>query len=216
MLHHIPVYGFPHGFRGRRDALVIVATSIGITPAQVVALRPADVATCPWPAIGGQDLDYDPNHGLRCPACALTRWLRALASWDTQLHHAQWRALKLLLEGDPVNARVHDCATEVPNEWRHAPVLVPPIDRAGTPDLRHPVSTRTITTILRDRLEPPAPSWVLTTRAPERHMSNTPAKPAPTPRDRYDELHAIDDALDRLDAMHELVAADVFQWSPNP
>ncbi|MBO1756482.1 hypothetical protein [Allobranchiibius sp. CTAmp26] len=204
VLHTIPVYGFPHGFRGRRDALVIVAISLGMTPAQIAALTPADVATYPLPAIGGQDLDYDPNHGLRCPACALTRWLRALSAWRAQLHDAQWRALELLVEDTPVNARTHDCAIEVPDRWHHTATLIPPIDRAGTPDLRYPVTTRTITTILRDRIQPTA-APVLSDQSESPRAPHGPAAPAPTPRDRYDELRAIDEALDRLDAVLDRV-----------
>lgn len=215
VLHHIPVYGFPHGFRGRRDALVIVATSLGMTPAQITALTPADVGTYPLPAINGQDLDYDPNHGLRCPACTLTRWLRALSAWRAQLHDAQWRALELLIEDAPANARVHDCAIEIPDGWQHAPTLVPPIDRAGTPDLRQPVTTRTITTILRERLEHAVRTAPLGDGASDRQVFDTPTKLAPTPRDRYDELHAIDEALDRLDALLERAATGLSRYAPS-
>ena len=208
VLHTIPVQGFPHGFRGRRDALIIVATSLGMTPAQVAGLTPADVTTYPLPAINGHDLDYVPNHGLRCPACTLTRWLRALSAWYTQLYDAQWRALELLVEDTPINARVHDCATEVPDGWQNAPVLISPIDRQGVPDLRHRVTTRTITTILRASRERAASSVLLAPHATASRSMSAPSKPAPTPRDRYNELHAIDEALDRLDAMLEQVVAD--------
>ena len=213
VLHHIPVYGFPHGFRGRRDALILLATSLGMTPVQIAALTPADVATYPLPAINGHDLDYEPNHGLRCPSCALTRWLRALSAWHTQLHDAQWRALELLIEDTPANARTHDCATEVPDGWHHAPTLIPLVDRAGTPDLRRPVTTRTITTILQKHR---ARRALLVPGAA--HGENHPAlrelaQPAPTPADRYDELHAIDDALDRLDALLEQVATNSSHWA---
>lgn len=207
VLHAIPVHGFPHGFRGRRDALVLVATSISMTPTQVAALTPDDVTTYPLPAVGGRDLDYDPNHGLRCPACALTRWLRALSAWHTQLHNAHWRALELLVEDTPANSRVHDCATEVPDGWQHAHVLIPPIDRAGTPDLRHPVTTRTITGILREHQSPADTTPSMNEDQPSPRVLTAPARPVPTPRERYDELHAIDEALDRLD--EALAALDV-------
>ena len=210
VLHTIPAHGFPHGFRGRRDALIIVATSLGMTPRQVTAMTPADVTTYPLPAIDGQDLDYDPNHGLRCPSCALTRWLRALSAWHTQLYDAQWRALELLVEDTPINTRSHDCATEVPDGWHHTPSLIPSVDRAGTPDLRHPVTTRTITTILRGHSERAA-SPVLSTARGEKRPG--PREPAPTPRQRHTELSAIDEALDRLDAMLEQVEADLSEWS---
>ena len=205
VLHTIPVQGFPHGFRGRRDALVLVATSMGATPAQITAMTPADVTTYPLPAIHGQDLDYDPNHGLRCPACALTRWLRALSAWRAQLHHAQWRALELLVEDTPANSRSHDCATEVPDGWQHSPVLIPPIDRQGVPDLRHRVTTRTITTILTEHRRRDAATVQPDPRSLEAVARPAGSTRAPTPRDRYDDLHAIDEALDRLDALLEQI-----------
>ena len=206
VLHTIPVQGFPHGFRGRRDALIIVATSLGITPAQVAGLTPADVTTYPLPAIHGHDLDYVPNHGLRCPACTLTRWLRALSAWYTQLYDAQWRALELLIEDTPANARSHDCATEILDGWQNAPVLIPPIDRQGVPDLRHRVTTRTITTTLTEHRRRAAATVQPDPRSLEAVARPAGSTRAPTPRDRYDELHAIDDALDRLDALLEQIS----------
>ena len=142
VLHTIPVQGFPHGFRGRRDALIIVATSLGMTPAQVAGLTPADVTTYPLPAINGHDLNYDPNHGLRCPACTLTRWLRALSAWYTQLYDAQWRALELLVEDTPdqrPHPRLrHRSPHRMATRTRPNPTHRPPRRTRPTPPGHHP------------------------------------------------------------------------------
>lgn len=204
VLQQIPVFGHPHGVRGRRDALIVLAASLGYTTTSIQALVPADVATLPGPAIGGTVLGYDAGHGLGCPACALTRWLRAVSAWRAELWEPQWRALELLVEDQPVDPRGHDCTLLVDDGWHHCPTLIPPIDRDGRPDLRYPLTTRAISAILREhRHHANASPGTPATPCPAARSDGGPgpAPPVSTPGQRREQLHAIDDALDRLDAL---------------
>lgn len=201
VLHQIPVFGHPHGVRGRRDAFIVLAASLGHTTTQIQALTPSEVATLPGPELSGHVLGYDAGHGLGCPACALTRWLRAVSAWHAELWEPQWRALELLVEDQPVDPRMHDCTLLVEDGWQHSPTLVPPIDRDGRPDLRYPLTTRAITHILREHRHRPNASSGTPDPAARGARGDGPARPASTPRERREQLHAIDQALDRLDAL---------------
>ena len=142
----ISVGGWPAGVVGRRDAALVALICVGgFSRRQVRALRAAaDQAPVLPPGA-------EPG---RCPACAVSRWLRvhALAA------AAGWRAARGELAdlgevpaGDEV---VHDCAR--PIRWPDKPGRWPmfsAIDRHGWVNEAVPLSVRSITTVVACRLD---------------------------------------------------------------
>src|SRR5690606_8069445 len=136
-LERCPRWGWPAGFRGRRDAFVLTAAAHGLTRRMLTRIRPADLRIQP-PAVGGRDLvvDDDPR---RCPACALTRWLRVIGV----AHRWGRLAVKehLVLSSDQRGAE-HDCHGDLADDWQQVWQLVPAIDQWGWLTDWRPLSTR--------------------------------------------------------------------------
>ena len=199
-LHHLPVHGYPHGLLGRRDALVLVVAARGWSRQRITDLRPAQVRTEPVPGIDDIDVPMS-NHGLTCPSCAITRWLRVLAAWyDTSGPSAD--SVAQVVDDQPLDVRVHDCAVPVPGGWRGAPYLLPSIDRYGHVEHGTQIPSRRVTAIVSSRQRPTTDGHhpgqpVTPVRFPA--IAEAPARPAPTPAQRAGKLREIDDVLDDLD-----------------
>jgi len=191
-LHHLPVHGYPHGVVARRDAVVLVLAARGWTRRRITALTPDQVRIEPVPGIDQVDLPMT-SHGLTCPSCTLTRWLRVLATWYDTSGPAE-DSTALIADAHPADVRLHDCATPVPHAWQLAPYLLPVIDRYGRIALGTRIPLRRVTTIVHARQRP---STSHESGYPQ--PAAAPARPAPSPAERIRKLRDIDEVLDRLD-----------------
>lgn len=151
-LARCPVYGYPMGVRGRRDAWLIVLTRVlRLTRAQAVAVDPDDLPgildQIPAPA---RDEDA-------CLRCVAARWLDVATTAD------QWSRASVRQRVWPTSGqntwrgsdRPCDGACEQPipalsTGW----VLAPAVDQHGWWTEWRPMSTRTLTTILSVRCDP--------------------------------------------------------------
>ena len=196
-LHHLPVHGFPHGVTARRDALVLVLAARGWSRRQITGLTVDQIRTEPVPAIDGIDVPMT-NHGLTCPSCALTRWLRVLAAVYAELD-GMWEPIADVVDHAPADARTHDCGRPVPAGWARAGHVLPVIDRAGRVDLGTVIPARRVSAIVSTSQRPPQ---AIAFHAGD-GLATVQPRPAgwrpPTPADRARQLHDIDKALDNLD-----------------
>lgn len=149
----IPFVGWPGGFRGRRDAYLAVLIHQGYTREEAREVRPGDIA---WIApgsirIGRCDIPtaVEPEE---CAACAVARWLRAVALTD-------WHGRGLLREtlvrqqGRVVG---HVCRSDDAGEWRGVHwTLTPAINRYGHVETGVAMSTRAISAVLAYRQAAP-------------------------------------------------------------
>lgn len=195
------VGGWPAGLVGRRDAaLVALVAAARFTHRHVRALRVAsgsiDIGAVPR---------LDPPGA--CPACALTRWARTAAD----IERVGWRSVRYRLadlgEVTAGSLDFHECATPVvwPERAGYQPPLFVAVDRHGGLETVLPLSRRSISAIVsqrlaatRDRPEVPAPQPV----------------PPETPRrlpDRAETLRQRVGQLERLDALTAALEAAVEQ-----
>lgn len=164
-LRSVQVDGWPGGLPARRDAAVVALVAVGgLTRRQVRGLRAS------WPPVLASS--GDPGS---CPACAETRWRRALLVGLAD----GWRQVRYeLTELEPATAAEHtwhDCERPlppVPDLAAAAPLAVA-VDRHGWADERRPLSARSISAIVSRRLAGPGPE-----PGPSRYGS----EPGPRPR----------------------------------
>lgn len=145
VLQAIPRWGWPSGMNRRRDAFVVVLAGLGLTRRQMCWLEAKQVKRLEtgW-TIDDRPVPYaeDPSG---CSACAVSDWLTVLGMvagggrGEAQQHLT--RAARP--EG-------HRCHMAVGERWRNAHELVPAIDRHGWVDDGAPVTTRTISQVLRN------------------------------------------------------------------
>lgn len=203
-LHQLPVYGWPHAVTARRDAVVLALAERGWSRRQVVTLRPSQISLEPVPAVNGVDLPMT-NHGLTCPSCALTRWMRVLSATYDQADGA-WEPVATVVEEQPADVRLHDCAIPVRTGWGRAPWVLPSVDGHGRIDIGSQLPVRRVSAIVATRQQPEEPSdGPQLASASESHSS----RPVPTFSERAATLHAIDDVLDDLD---EAIDATDQRW----
>lgn len=150
-LRRIEVAGFPGGYRGRRDAWLLVLTQhVQLTRAQAVRVVPTDVIRGgdePGPAgwtICGVPLDRTPDP-ITCLRCVTTRWLRVAHdefAWSRSVVRERMPSTPTepppgpiskaaVLEGTGLEGTGHDCIRPLPAGWRNVRVLAPAIDRHG-------------------------------------------------------------------------------------
>lgn len=145
----IPFVGWPGGVRGRRDAYLAVLMHQGfsreeareIGPREIAWLRPGFIR------VGRSDIPtaVEPEE---CAACAVARWLRAVALTD---YHGQPTLRETLIrqQGRVVG---HVCRSEDVGEWRDVHwTLTPAINRYGHIDNGIAMSTRAISAVLAYR-----------------------------------------------------------------
>ena len=193
------VGNWPAGLVGRRDAaLVAMACTGGYSRRQLAAMRTDEALVTGTPELLVR-LGRAEGPGA-CPACAASRWLRVQA----RLASHGWRHVRdELADIGEVAAGAeehHDCDWPVP--WpkgldRRVP-LFSAIDHHGGLELRLPLSARSMSTIVKERLAAgedgvPAPRPV-----------PRPARRRPTPNKGEAEARRRQ-ALARLDALDGLV-----------
>jgi hypothetical protein len=148
LLAACPVWGWPAGFTGRRDAFLIILTRVlGHSHAAARTITAQDVEVGDGMVrIRGRSVPAG-GEPRRCPRCAVTRWLSVLGQADGVGRHDAYRELTGLAAATTLEEHGH--TLKAPQRFRAAPSLLPPIDRHGWPAERHPVlSLRSIGTIL--------------------------------------------------------------------
>lgn len=131
-LAKIPIYGWTSGYRGRRDAVLIVAIGVlGFSRRETIELTGSDVT------FDGQDY-YLAGHAIprdqspgACPSCAVARWLpllTAVESWS----RADAQAIVMAPSGPTAgDCTKHCCRQIAESRWpQHVPLL-PSIDQYG-------------------------------------------------------------------------------------
>ena len=206
-LHHLPVHGFPHGIVARRDAVVLALAARGWTRQRIVDLTPAQIRLEPVPAVDQVDLPMT-GHGLTCPSCALTRWLRVLAAVYDDVDGA-WEPVSHVVERHPADVRLHDCGTPVPGGWRRARHVLPVIDRYGHIEAGTCILPRRRVSAICATAQHPALAAAHQPAQPQpaTRLASTGWRP-PTLADRAAQLHDLDDVLDELDTAIDAASAD--------
>lgn len=142
-LQRLPLYGWPAGIFGRRDAVLLICRyRAHLSFRQIVELDCHDIVIVGDGAlsIAGQVM---PRHAdpRCCPACCWLRWLVILQHRWTPVP-----VLRAQFQAAPPSLWEHRCATTVSTS-ADGPALLP-IDRWGaTPLLRRTMTTRAITAV---------------------------------------------------------------------
>jgi len=153
-LSAIVVGGWPVGLVGRRDGAIVAMVCVGgFTRRSLVAMGTGSVLDLP--ALLAR-LGRDGSPGA-CPACAVSRWLRARAAVATR----GWRWVReQLADLGEVRAATlgrHDCERDLswPPETCGNEPLFAAIDRHGGMELRLALSARSVSTVVHRRLAVP-------------------------------------------------------------
>ncbi|TWE07429.1 hypothetical protein [Rudaeicoccus suwonensis] len=195
-LHQLPVHGWPHAVTARRDAVVLILAACGWSRRQITTLVPAQVRLEPVPAIDGVDVPMS-NHGLTCPSCAITRWLRVLSAIHAY-PAADSDLVTTVVEHQPADVRQHECGDPVPAGWEHARWVLPSIDAHGRVGIGSVIPWRRASAILADR-QHPAPRLEVSAGIQIRREGAAAVVVPPSMTERAATAHAIDDILDDLD-----------------
>lgn len=193
-LASLPVASWPEALAARRDGyLIVLLHTVGLNRAAARRITESDIDLYGWPTIAGQPVPFAGASPMTCPACHLTRWLAALAAITAGGRAAVRYALDHDRAGDE-----HACGTEIAEDWRAAPTLLPAIDRHGWLS-DQPLSKRAITALLAAR-QTPLPAEQQSSSISDSSRSASFGLRPPPDRD-------LDDLLDRLDAaIDELTA----------
>lgn len=145
----IPTAGWPHGFRGRRDAFLSVCLHEGLTRDDIRFLGPKAISwrTPGELVINGSSVPIsdDPDS---CAACAVARWMKAIALADIR-GRGSLRQTLILQQDRRVN---HVCQEESDDKWQNVHwTLVPAIDRYGWIDTGRSMSARSISAVVAYR-----------------------------------------------------------------
>lgn len=139
-LARCPVLGWPTGFRGRRDAWLLVLTrGLRMSRAAAVSVGVEDLSAI-WERLTGS---LDP---ARCHRCVAVRWLDVVetqASWS-------WWVTREMLMSRPTSTDEHVCGDGLPlPSFPVGPeALAPRIDRYGGVTLGAPLTKRSVTAVL--------------------------------------------------------------------
>lgn len=194
VLSAIPRWGWPTGMNRRRDAFVVVLAGLGFTRRQMCWLEPKQVrrADTGW-VIDGRPVPYD-QEASGCASCAVSDWMVALGmvAGGGRAEAQQYLTRAARPEG-------HRCHAEVGERWRSAHQLVPAIDRHGWMDDGAPVTTRTISHVLR--------TWI-TAAARDEKAAEPEMLPIDPPASGIDS-DRMDALLDELDARVEAITGRV-------
>jgi hypothetical protein len=165
-LTHCPVYGWPSGLAGRRDAyLAVLAGACSLTREQARTTAVADIGRDRqgnWSVRGIPVTRTEDPDG--CPACALARWLQVMILWKER-----GRATVCTWLADHCPDGTHVCrkAFEHPGLPPET-VLLPAIDKHGWLADWEPLSVRTVSAILAYRQDASRHSIPETDMRPER------------------------------------------------
>lgn len=189
-LSRCPSAGWPGAYSGRRDAWLLVLLSptqtggLGLTRGQAVGLQPKDVSL-------DLTVDDDPT---KCPKCVAVRWLHVVG-----LEHRFGRSSVRSFTSTVSAVPHHVCDREPDPEWRTAWTLAPAIDRHGWATDWRPMTTRAVTTVLRQRRDLAAPLVVAPTRSGSATQTQRIRSKA-TVEELLDDLDVVGAAADELNA----------------
>lgn len=198
-LTRIDVASWPDGFRGRRDAfLVVLAAVCRFTRRQIRDLSETQIV-CQLDGVFIDGVEVPAgDQPAGCGACAVTRWLRALAGAESGRASAQQVVVR---QGAVWHQVHHDHAVPIGDaRWREAWQVMPAIDGHGWLDEFQPLSARSITAITTARQDgararPPLPVAV-----------ERPVRPLRYADLDWDEL---DEVVDRVCAEADVVLARI-------
>lgn len=202
-LSDIPKAGWPIGFRGRRDGfLLVLAGQLRLQREEIRSVTKDQVQRHgdQW-LIQGEEISTD-DDPLKCPSCAVSRWLRCLG-WAANGDRGEARKALMRLRRSDIEQH-HDCADPVSDRWRDTWQLLPPIDPHGWMDEYAAISTRAISGIITLRQT----RWPLPQAEEGRGLDDDAPDPFAVParhtseRDDMD----IDDLLDLLDEKADAAA----------
>lgn len=196
VLSRIPVRGWTHGYRGRRDAVLVVAIGVlRLSRRETTGLTGADVT------FDGHDFYLAGRFVPRCqasgscPACAVARWLPLLAAVESWSRADAQRIIMAPNGATAGDCTEHCCQPTSGFNWpQHVPLL-PNIDRYGYAG--DPLTPRTVSALL--------------SREQTRTFNGAPADGAHTRRSpsggqgRFSN-YSMDDLVDALDDLDD--AAD--------
>lgn len=147
-LERCPVWGFPAGVTGRRDALIVAALNLtSITRHRLVTLPARSITPGAYPGepwlISGHELPAG-DYPERCPACRAWWWLQSLAEWE---NWGRTGARRSVTTRPTISG--HLCHTRPPAGWEDTPTLTPRVDRNGW--IEGPLTGRSLTRIMAAR-----------------------------------------------------------------
>lgn len=212
-LERIDPSGWPGGFRGRRDAFLLVLLGhVGLTRRQALDTRADGFEWTPegWQLQGDLIASNPSGSPATCLSCAVSRWFGVLGEND---HWSSSSARTFIARSSQL--LTHDCQSPLLHRpdsyWREAHVLLPAIDRHGMTSMpvHSPMSERAVTSVLSTRrarlTAPPAPAPL-----------NEPLGTTEQPDERgqrfveysWDEMdQIIDDTCDRADEVNARMTA---------
>lgn len=206
-LRGCPRSGWPDGYRGRRDAwLLLLTRGLRMTRTQVVQLRGCDIdhegsrhdrtgrGSRPL-VVGGHQLGAATCTAV-CPSCVAARWLRCIEQ-EHRWGRSAVRELLLQVPGAAPTEHDHN-APQLPG----FAVLAPAIDRHGWATDWRPMTTRAVTSVLAarhapDQLASPSVAAGITPQA-------TSELSRPFDRTTFDRMDA---ACRRADEVNQRIAA---------
>jgi hypothetical protein len=187
---------WPAGFVGRRDAALVAMVCVGGYSRKEMGRLRVDASLVGSVPVVMERLGRAQDPGS-CPACALTRWLRAHACMGAY----GWRALRDELadlgERRARDEGLHDCERGIAWPGRlDAVPLFAAIDGRGGLELRLPLSARSVTAIVHARLAA-APAAPVPSRAPMAGRTG----PRRSPEELAALRQAVSARLSELDAL---------------
>lgn len=231
----IPSAGWPGGLRGRRDAFLAVLAYAGFTRRAIRALTPEAITLDPAGqtpvTVAGRPVTVT-EAAVTCPACAVTRWLRAVGMADRQGRAAIREALIRQRDATTLG---HVCRAQgLPDDWEDVFVLCPAIDQHGWIADWRPMTWRAITATLAARQA----IWRTLPLPPELAAAAEPLDPAAVdvdsggdldltwrpppataaehdPRDDEDLLDALDAQMDAADDLLARIEREAREFEEN-
>ncbi|QNE48662.1 hypothetical protein F1C58_16525 (plasmid) [Glaciihabitans sp. INWT7] len=149
-LAQIPTLRFPIGLRGRRDAWLLTLIGVlGLTRRESMELIADDIELFPVIRIANRPVPRS-DVPAECPACAVTRWLRVVGA-ASRGHRSEVQGL---LNPLGVDDEVHDCGVGLDGSWREADCLTVAVDRRGWIASGKPLSSTSVSAIMKARQLP--------------------------------------------------------------
>ncbi|MBO0985019.1 hypothetical protein [Rathayibacter sp. SD072] len=183
----LPLTRYPVGLVGRRDAfLLLLLDQLHLTRGHARTITEADIVTGADITVAGVPVQKSAE-AVSCWRCVVTRWLRVLGPAALGFRYTVREILDPTLFTD-----THDCDTDVADDWRVAPVLLPAIDQHGWLNPHGPLTTRAMSAITADRQR--------TGQAPVDNHPRARLEPS-TRRTLQDVANAYDDVDARLAAL---------------
>lgn len=206
-LDRIPVWGWPSGFTGRRDGLILIAADQGLTRPGIAALTVDDGdLSGDQVTLNGTPVEATPSPHA-CPACRVWLWVQALTA---VLDSGRAGGIRAVTEGVVDRPDQHVC--QVPRTHRPDPApLAVAVDQHGWVADR-PLNRASLSRIITARLSDRTPVLARDERAvPVARRDSVDEAPARWKRDRLDDLTDAEDELERRAEALQDRAADLLK-----